>query len=278
MRNILTLFLVIAAGMVNLAAQDLKPDDVIAKHLESMGSKEARESLTTLMALGTSEFESRIPLVKGGGKAIVVSNPANFFFIISLNSKEYPFEKIGHFDGKTQLPFISAGNRSLLGTFLKEHDKILSSGLFGGGMSLRWVFSDAGRNNARFKAGGTKNIDGKKLLALDCFLSGSGSDDFKVRLYFDDTFRHVRTEYKREVVRGQGTFGQANQQANARVELTETFGDFRTVAGITLPYTYRVVFSSNSNTTMNENMWGINVTEYYYNQKLQPDFFTFDLK
>ncbi|MBK6723190.1 MAG: hypothetical protein IPO41_04090 [Acidobacteria bacterium] len=278
MRYILSIFVVIAAFAASVTAQDLKPDEIIAKHLDSIGKKEARESLKTLMAVGTSEFESRIPLVKGGGKAIVVSDPGNLFFIISLNSKEYPFEKIGHFNGKTSLPFISAGNRSLLGTFLKEHDKILSSGLFTGSMSLRWFLADADRHGARLKSAGMKTVDGKKLHALDCFLSGSGSDDFKVRLYFDDTFRHVRTEYKREVVRGQGTFGQANQQANARVELTEVFSDFKTVADLTLPYTYRVTFSSNSNSTTNENMWGVNVTEYYLNQKLQPDFFTFDSK
>ncbi len=278
MRYILSLFVAIAAIAVPVAAQDLKPDEIIAKHLDSIGKKEARESLKTLMAVATSEFESRVPLVKGGGKAVVVSDPGNLFFIISLNSKEYPFEKIGHFNGKTSLPFISAGNRSLLGTFLKEHDKILSSGLFAGSMSLRWFLSVADRNGVKLRSAGMKTVDGKKLYAIDCFLPGSGSDDFKVRIFFDDSFRHVRTEYKREVVRGQGTFGQANQQANARVELTEVFSDFKTVAGLTMPYTYRVTFSSNSNSTTNENMWGVNISEYYLNQKLQPDFFTFDPK
>lgn len=81
------------------------------------------------MALGASEFESNVPVVKGGGKAVVVSDPGNLFFIISLNSKEYPFEKIGYFDGKTSLPFTTAGSRSLLGSFLSDHQLMLSEGL-----------------------------------------------------------------------------------------------------------------------------------------------------
>ena len=49
------------------------------------------------MAVGISEFEAKVPLVKGGGKAIMVSDPNNLFFVMSLNSKEYPFEKVGYF-------------------------------------------------------------------------------------------------------------------------------------------------------------------------------------
>ncbi len=277
-----TIFLVATlslAGLVSSAfTQDLKPEEIVAKHLDAIGKKEIRDGLKTLMAVGVSEFESRIPQVKGGGKAIVVSNPANLFFVISLNSKEYPFEKVGYFDGKINLPFISAGQRSLLGVFLNEHGKVLSEGLFGGSMSLRWVMLAPEQRRARLKAAGVKKIEGNKLYALDYSPSGGGSDEFKIRLFFDEKFNHVRSEYKREIQRGQGTFGQQNQQGNARIELTETFADFRTVDGLTLPYSYRVSFLSNSNTSVNENIWGIKVSQYYINQQLQPDFFTFDTK
>lgn len=274
--RILTVISVISGTLTVTFAQDLKPDEIIAKHLEAVGKKETRSSLSTLMAIGISEFESRIPLVKGGGKAVVVSDPSNLFFVISLNSKEYPYEKIGYFDGKVNLPFISAGIRSNLGIFLNEHSRILSDGVFGGATSLRWVLLEPERRKARFKSAGTKKIDGKKLYALDYSPSGGGSEEFTVRLFFDEAFRHVRTEYKREVQRGQGTFGQANQQANARLEVAETFWDFQTVEGITLPYRYRVHIVSNSNSSVNENIWGVQVSQYLYNQKLQPDFFTFD--
>jgi len=203
----------------------------------------------------------------------VVSNPENLFFVISLNSKEYPFEKIGFFDGKATLPFINAGSRSMLGTFITEHEKVLSDGLFGGIMSLRWPFLDVEKNKPKAKLSGTKKIDGRKMYVLEFT---SGSNDFSIRLYFDgETFNHVRSEYRREVVPRQGTFGQANQQASAVVMLTEHFSDFKSVDGYTLPHAYRVNFLSNSNTASNENIWRVNVAEYRLNQKLTDDFFTF---
>ncbi len=278
MRNILKIFVLIAAIAVPLAAQDLKPEEIIAKHLDAIGKNETRDAVKTLWVQGASEFESRLPLIKGGGKALAVSDPSNLFFVMGFNSKEYPYERIGSFNGKTVLPFISAGNRSLLGVFLNEHDKVVGDGLFFGSMSLRWIMAEPQRHGARLQSGGTKKIDGKKLYILDYSPSSGGASEFKVRVFFDEVFHHVRTEYKREVQRGQGTFGQANQQSNAVITLTEVFGDFRTVEGMTLPHTYRVTFSSNSNSTNNEQSWGFKVGQYIFNQKLAPDFFTFDVK
>jgi len=228
--------LLLAALAANAFADDPKAEDIIAKHLDSIGSKAKREELKTLMALGYSEFESRVPVIKGGGRAVVVSNAKNLFFVISLNSKEYPFEKIGYFDGKASLPFINAGNRSFLGIFVAEHEKILSEGLFGGSMSLRWPFFDA-EKKPRIKASGTKKIDGRKMYVIDYVPSAGGSSEFTIKLYFDaETFSHVRSEYRREVTRGEGTFGQANQRANAVLNLTEEFSDFKAVEGLTLPH------------------------------------------
>jgi len=260
------------------AAQSLKAEEIVAKHLDSIGTKAKRDELKTLMALGYSEFESRFPIVKGGGRAIVVSDPKNLFFVITLNSREYPFEKIGYFNGKANLPFIAPGARSLLGLFIAEHEKILSEGLFGGSMSLRWPFF-AAEKKLWIKASGTKKIDGRKMLAIEYVPSSGASNEFRIKLFFDaDTFNHVRSEYHREVVSGRVIFGQANQHANAVLTLTEEFSDFKTIDGFTLPHAYKVIFLSNSNTSANENRWGINVAEYRVNQKLLPDFFTFDTK
>jgi len=120
------------------SAQTLTPQEIIDKHLASLGSREKRDSIKTLMAVGSSEFEAKVPLVKGGGKAIMVSDPNNLFFVMSLNSKEYPFEKVGYFGDKVNLPYMPAGGRSLLGGFLAENSKVLTNGLFSGVMSLRW--------------------------------------------------------------------------------------------------------------------------------------------
>lgn len=263
-----------AAAPVN--GQNLKAEEIVARHLDSIGTKAKRGSLKTLMAAGYSDFESKVPVVKGGGKAIVVSNPENLFFVLSFNSREYPFEKIGYFDRKSALPFVNSGMRSFLGTFIAEHQSVLSDGLFGGSMSLRWAFLGDHAASARLKAAGTKKVGDRKAYAVDYFPVGS-SPDFTVRLFFDaETFHHVRTEYRRQVVRGNVVFGQANQVANAVIRLTEDFSDFRDFDGLTLPRKYRVLFSSNSNSSSNENVWGIEINQYVFNQPLAADFFKFD--
>src|SRR5262245_20463205 len=78
-------------------AQDLKAEDIIAKHLESIGTKEKRDEVKTRIAAGASSFESKQPDKKAVGKAVLVSDANNLFFLSSFNSTEYPFEKVGLF-------------------------------------------------------------------------------------------------------------------------------------------------------------------------------------
>jgi hypothetical protein len=259
-------------------AQELSADEIIAKHVASVGKKEVLDQVKTLFALGLSSFESQSPQIKGGGKSMVVSDHGDLMWAISLNSRDYPYEKIGYFKDKVSLPYISAGQRSLLGTFIIEHPRLLTEGLFGGVMSLRWPLFEM-KGKSRIKSLGIKKVDGRKLYALSYQPDGGGADEFTIKLFFDsETFAHVRSEYHREFSPANPQFGQANQLSNSEITLTENFGDFKTVDGITLPYTYAVEFSSNSNTSSYKTTWGIKVSQYYINQQLAADFFTFDPK
>ena len=264
---------------VSSFGQDLSPEEIIAKHLETIGKKEVRDQVKTLFALGLSSFESQFPVIKGGGKAMIVSDRDDLMFAMSLNLRDYPYEKIGLFHDKVSLPFISPGDRSLLGSFLNEHSSILTDGLFAGDMSLRWALLYNANSKLHLKSAGTKKLDGKRVYVIDLYPSKVGSDDFTIKLFFDaDTFDHIRTEYHREVRAGTPIFGQQNQTANAEFVLTENFSDFKTADGLRLPYSYTVDFYSNSNTSSYKTIWGVKVSQYYVNQKLAPDFFTFDAK
>lgn len=273
------LLLIVACSSLWIVAQNLKPEEIIAKHLNAVGSKGDRDALKSIMALGASEFESNVPVVKGGGKSVIVSNPGNLFFIISLNSREYPFEKIGYFDGKTSLPFTTAGSRSLLGAFLSDHQLMLSEGLFTGAMSMRWPLWDIQKSKPKLAGGGTKKVNDRKAYVIDYNPSGGGSPEFTIKLYFDaETFNHIRTEYRYEVQPTDATFGQQNRRASGVAILAENFSDFKTVEGITLPHTFRAELSNNGTSGMYKNIWGVKVAEYRLNQPLAPDFFTFDQK
>ncbi len=262
---------------VDLRGQNLKPDEIVSRHLAAFGSPEKRAAAKTIMAIATSEFEAINPSVKGGGRAVVVSDPNNLWFVITLNSREYPFEKIGYFDGKPSLPFSTAGDRSLLGAYLANHSSILGEGLFGGVLSLRWPLFKLDSRKPRLMGGGTKKIDDRKLYVLDYVPSGGGSSEFTIKLYFDaETFNHVRTEYRFEVMPTDATFGQQNRRASAVAVLTETFSEFKAVDGLMLPHYHRAELSTNGNTGAHKNIWGVRVSEYRLNQALQPGFFTFD--
>ena len=258
---------------------DLQPAEILTRHLDSIAVQTKRRELKTLFAGGLSEFEARLPLVKGGGKVVVISDPENLYFLMSLNSRDYPFEKIGAFRSSASIPFISPGHRSLLGSFLNDNPQILTEGLFCGSMSLRWINHITDGARLKMKSAGMKKIDGRQTYAIDVFISGIDSGKFTVRLFFDsENFRHVRSEYHRTVEIGSITFRQQNQLADARADLTEEFSDFRKVDGFTFPYQYKVTFATNSSAQTYENSWGIRVSDYYLNQKLEPDFFTFDIK
>lgn len=270
--------LAVAAFVDIVHAQSLTPGQVLSKHLAAIGSPAKLQSLKTLFAAGRSEFESRMPIVRGGGKVVVISDPDNLYFLMSLNSKEYPFEKVGMFRDKVSLPFVTSGNRSTLGAFLAEHKRVLSDSLFCGSMSLRWVTNVATNTKLKLASAGMKKINDRQAYAIDV-LMGASSSEFKVRLFFDaETFHHVRTEYKREVPVRQITFGRQNEITDARVDLTEEFSDFKDVDGLMLPYDYKATLVSNSGSQTFTNSWGIKVVNYYLNQKLSDDFFTFDVK
>ncbi|MEQ1606937.1 MAG: hypothetical protein ABL999_18895 [Pyrinomonadaceae bacterium] len=271
--------IIFSTASIVAIAQNLKPEEIVAKHLEAFGKKADRDALKSVMALGASEFESNVPVVKGGGKAVVVSNPDNLFFVISLNSREYPFEKIGYFAGKANLPFITAGNRSMLGAFLSDHSIMLSEGLFGGATSMRWPLWDLEKKKPKLGGGGTKKVNDRKAYVINYDPSSGGSSEFTIKLYFDaETFNHIRTEYRYEVQPTEARFGQQNQRASGVAVLIENFSDFRSVDGFMLPHYFRAELSNNGNSGMYKNIWGVKVAEYRLNQALAADFFTFDPK
>jgi hypothetical protein len=262
-----------------IKAQELKAEEIISRHLDSIGTKEKRDEIKNRLAAGTSEFESKLPSRKTGGKAIFVSDANNLFFVSSFNSQEYPFEKIGFFNGKANLPFVSSGTRSPLGAFIADHNKILSDGLLTGSISGTWTLLKLDDQKAMFKSAGTKKVDGRETYVMSYFSKGVGSSEFTVKLFFDSqNFRHVRTEYRRTVSPKEDTFGVLGRQGGLKISLIEDFGDFKNAGSLTLPHTYKIHYTTDSNSGTYEYIWGFKVSQYLFNQKLDPNFFTFDEK
>jgi hypothetical protein len=257
-------------------AQELKAEEIISKHLDSIGTKEKRGEIKNRLAAGRSEFESKLPSRKTGGKAIFVSDANNLFFVSSFNSQEYPFEKIGFFNGKANLPFVTSGTRSPLGAFIADHNIILSDGLLTGSISETWTLLNTRDRKGIFKSAGTKKIDGRETYVLNYFPKG-GSSEFTVKLFFDSqNFRHVRTEYRRTIAPKDQPFGTLGVQSGVKISLIEDFGDFKNAGDLTLPHSYKIHYMTDSNSGTYEYDWGFKVTQYLFNQNLDANFFTFE--
>jgi hypothetical protein len=266
----------------SLNAQDLKLEDVVAKHTNSIAKAEKRKELKNMLLLGTSEFSSKMPERKSLGKVAIVSDALNLMLISSFAAESYPFEKIGLFDSKINIPFVNSAIRSPLGDFLYEHPSILKSGLFSGSMSLQWSLLEENSKRGKINLSGTKKIDGKKLYVVDYYPPGS-SDAFKIKLYFDtETFQHVRSEYKEEYAGKEVPFSGRNPnnttlgQINGyTMQLIETFGDYKTFEDITLPTRYKVQYMGTSSKGTFEYDWVFKLNEVKFNQPLKENFFTF---
>ncbi len=260
-------------------SQDLKAEEIISKHLDSIGTKEKRDAIKNRLVGGTSEFESKLPSRKTAGKAVFVSEANDLFFVSSFNSKEYPFEKIGFFKGKQNLPFVTSGTRSPLGAFIADHNKILSDGLLTGSISQTWALLNLQDQKGTLKSAGSKKIGGRETYVLSYSPKNGGSTEFSIKLFFDkQNFRHVRTEYRHVIAAKVETFGALGKQTGVEISLTETFADFKDESGLTLPYSYKIQYLTDSNRGTYEYKWGFTISKYLFNQNLAPDFFSFEEK
>lgn len=257
----------------SVSAQKLTAEDIVAKNLDSIGSKEKRDGIKNRFVPAAVTFERKLPNIKGGGKAVIVSDVNNMMFQAKFNSNEYPYEKIGYFAGKLSLPYVTAGTRSPLGAYLNDHSKILEDGLFMGTISSAWALNAP---KGRVTGGSKKKVDGRETYVLEYFPKNVGSE-FTVKLFFDaSTFQHVRTEYRRAISQQQQNFGTMGTKGGAFYTLTETFGDYRDAGGLMLPHSYKAHWVSNTDAGTGEYTWTANIGEYHFNQNLAADFFSFD--
>lgn len=265
---------VFAASIVN--AQKLKAEDVVAKNLESIGTAEARAAAKSLIAVGngTAKFLSNADL-QSSGRIVIASEGPKFFFGINLESTTNRFaDELYTFDGNTSsVGLPRQGNRSALGLFAQSNKMIVEQGLLGGALSTAWVIANISENKGKLSFDGIKKIDGKEVYVLGYSKKGGG--DVDVSLYFDkETFRHVRTEYKRMSSAGIGLRPEdSTKYDETRFKLIEEFGDFRAESGLTLPHSYRIVYSTSGQRGTTEIEWKFTMNEFSTNQKLEATTF-----
>jgi len=258
-------------------ADKITPEELVAKHVEAIGTAEARKTNRSRIVAGTSVLN----LKTGGrgtsnGAALFASQNDKVLLKAEFNSPSYPFEKIG-FDGrKLHAKQYSPGVRSPLSEFFMSHDKVFAEGLIGGTLSSAWPLLDLAARGPKLQYAGTEKIDGRQAHKLR-YLPRDGGD-LKITIFIDaENFHHLRTEYERVIAAPMGgTPGESASQREMRYLLVEDFRDFKTEGGLTLPHAYTIqysVFKLNNPISLD---WTFNFTRFTFDYPIEDKQFLAD--
>lgn len=251
--------------------QKIKPAEVVAKHLESLGEAQTRASVKTRIISGTAQVIFRTtPSGQAIGRSVLASEGVKSLVGMSFPTPVYPREQLG-FDGNSFLAaFATPGVRSMLGDFLMTNSSIFKQGLMGGTLSAAWPLLDLESRNAQLEYIGTRKVD-ERILHEARYTPRAGSD-LKVTLFFDQqSFRHVRTEYERVVVAQMDTRSMTNVQTReSRYKMIEEFTLFKEEGGLNLPhiYTIKLAIDTQGGTFLAE--WTLKLVQFSFNEKIDP--------
>ena len=253
------------------AVDKMKAEDVLAKHLESIGPAEERASAHSRVVVGSSRmtFNARGSVGTIEGRMILGSISRKILFATSLPSSDYPGDKFGYDGKKFTVGYLKPGRRSTLESFMLIHDVIFKEGLIGGTLSSAWPLLNLSERKAKLEYAGTEKI-GTRLAHKLRYSPDKGSD-LEVTLYFDtETFRHLRTQYDRLVgarLSGGGIDNQTSQRAT-RYKLTEDFSDYKQEGKLNLPHNYKVELFIDTSTGTSTHKWEMNFTDFTFNQDI----------
>lgn len=268
---VLSLFIGILAvcltGSMIFAKEKLKPEQLIEHHLNSIGTAEAREGITSLQVSGSV---AAIPRRGGSGhmegpiRILSTTEPSQSLIDMNFGQPNYPFERIAFDSEDARVAQISPGARSPLGQLLDVQDRPITEGLLGGALTARWALTRFKEIKAKGSYKGLKKVDGIQLHQLD--YKPKKSSDFRIRIFFEpETYRHVRTEYRLTMSADSFRIGRGNTATNERrYTLVEEYAQFETQEGITLPRDYKIRLTiEEQGTTMID--WEVKVAEIQLN-------------
>ncbi|MBX3267459.1 MAG: hypothetical protein KF831_12215 [Acidobacteria bacterium] len=259
----------------SLFGQKMTAEQIIAKHLDSIGTAEARGAIKDMVARGNVAYTALRSGGAGGDGAFVIASEGDKSLLgMTFRTPDYPGETF-IFDGnKTKIAFAVSNTRSFLGDYLFKYDNIVKEGLLGGTLIRGWRMHNATGTNARIRTSGKKKIEGVETLVLE-YNPRRGSD-VTIKLYFDaTTFRHVRTEYNAIIPAQQGpTVDTSSQRRETRETLVEDFGDYKEVNGLTLPHSYKMYLRLDSERGTREYEFKSTFREFFFNQGLDPNSFS----
>lgn len=242
----LTLVLSLAALMGSARAADKKPDEILTKNLDSIGTAEARTAIKSIAVQGALRFKI---LVGGFGDSTGtwgrLSDQRKSNFVMRFNTDNWRGEQYVFDGNKTSFAMATAEHQySTFTKLVSGHDFIIREGLLGGELSSAWALENIEQNHPKIHSIGHKKIKGQEVEGIE--YSSKGGSDMNVKIYFDaETHQHVMTVYSVETVphNTQNGINESASQQQLRYTIEERFSDFKAENGITLPHHYDLQYT-----------------------------------
>jgi hypothetical protein len=226
-------------------AADIKPEDIVAKHLDSIGTADARAAVKSRAVQGKLRFKI---LVGGTGEVIGswgrVTEGRKSNFVMRFGLGDWRGEQFV-FDGdRTWFAAATSSHiPSMFAKFVNGQDFIIKEGLLGGELSVGWALQNLDQDRVKLDSIGLKKVDGRELQGLE--YHSKGHTDMTIKLYFDpDTHHHVMTIYSLAVEPNMShTITESVNQQEIRYTIEERFSDFQADNGVTLPHHYDLQYT-----------------------------------
>jgi|HubBroStandDraft_6_1064221.scaffolds.fasta_scaffold196191_2 hypothetical protein len=239
----LSIFTLLITSTLNAA--DMTVEDLVAKHLASIGSPEARNAKTRV-----SEGAVTYKILVGGsgeaaGKFFFVSEGVKRQLMMKINDRNYRGEQWIYDGDKDSVSFsLTQQKRSQFGEFLYTQPVPLREGLLGGLLTTAWPLLDPALNGAKLNYQGLKKVDGRDL--HDLVYKPKKGTDYEIHIYLDpETFHHVLTVYTITIQPQMRFHGDTLnvRQVPERHRIEERFSDFKQFDGLTLPTQYELKYT-----------------------------------
>jgi hypothetical protein len=263
--------------------QKMKVEELVARHLSSIGTPEARATAKNRAGSGIAQVTFRMP--KTGqlpGRSDVISDGRMMRIAMMFSSQDNQSEQLV-FNGKAvDTSQLSLRLRSPLSAFVFDHVALLQEGLMCGTMTTAWPLLDLAGRQPKLVYTGLKKLEGRQLHELT-YRPKKDAGDLQIALYFDpETFRHVYSHYRLVERVGVGEYGRptqanpagANPGTDTFYRIEEWFDDFKMVDSLTLPHAYKLRFTregSDPPTYICE--YSISLTQVLHNQAVDPKAF-----
>jgi hypothetical protein len=258
----------VLATAVLCTAKEPKPtsDEIVSRHLASIGSADARAAAVSRVAQGKVVFAEIIRhSLRLEGTATLLSQQQKHKYEFQFGNPQYPGEQFV-FDGNQELvAMIDQSSRSKLGSFLFSQEEVMREGLFGGILATGWPLLNTQNTNPSLKYEGQKKINGQQLYEISYLpKKRSESGDLSIRLYFEpETYHHVLTVYTVTTQQRSQTASDPNQTT---VIVEERFGDFQPVDGLTLPRHWDIRYRVEPQNFAEEYDWDVSLTQIENNK------------